>query len=103
LFSRNAVDAFLHFINHCFAAVHWDNKNVSLVVGKHDSHVSFPSRWWLVAFCVFDAFAKISLEAMANRSPVFLVIGAAVVAAVVDLAVVGVFHGYVLSLMLLAS
>jgi hypothetical protein len=29
---------------------------------------------------------------MANRSPVFLVIGAAVVAAVVDLAVVGVFH-----------
>ena len=60
-------------------------------------------RWWLVAFCVFDPFAKISLEAMANRSPVFLVIGAAVVAAVVDLAVVGVFHGYVLSLMLLVD
>ena len=44
------------------------------------------------AFCVFYAFDKISLEAMANRSPVFLVIGAAIVAAVVDLAVVGVLH-----------
>ncbi len=40
---------------------------------------------------------------MANRSLVFLVIGAAVVAAVVDLAVVGVFHGYVLSFMLLVD
>ena len=74
-----------------------------VVLGVSQFTASF-GWWWLVAdVCIFDAFAKISLEAMANRSPVFLVIGGAVVAAVVDLAVAGVFHGYVLSLMLLVD